>query len=128
MKLKFLILSILCVASGCATSDFLAQEGSQNPKETTELRGGFVIPNTWTRRGLVLERQKDANGSGVSGDPCIVWDEDITGARSVEDLPETCRAYLDYVSDFLGVPIVLIGVGPERSQVILLGDRAAELA
>ncbi|MFY9488978.1 MAG: adenylosuccinate synthase [Solirubrobacterales bacterium] len=56
------------------------------------------------------------------------WSEDITGARSIEDLPETCREYLNFISDSLGVPIVLIGVGPERSQVILSGDRAAELA
>ncbi len=56
------------------------------------------------------------------------WNEDISGARSMEDLPETCRNYLEYVSDFLDVPIVLVGVGPERSQVILAGDRAAELA
>ena len=56
------------------------------------------------------------------------WHEDITGARSLDDLPEACRNYLDFISDSLGVPIVLIGVGPERSQVILLGDRAAELA
>ncbi len=56
------------------------------------------------------------------------WQEDISGARSLEDLPETCRDYLNFISDSLGVPIVLIGVGPERSQVILSGDRAAELA
>ena len=56
------------------------------------------------------------------------WQEDITGARSIEDLPEACRNYLDFISESIGVPIVLIGVGPERSQVILLGDRATELA
>jgi hypothetical protein len=83
MALKFLILSILCVASVCVTSASRAQDVLQKPGETTELRGGFAIPNTWTRRGLVLERQKDANGSGVSGDPCIVWDEEITGWRMV---------------------------------------------
>ncbi|MBI4897860.1 MAG: adenylosuccinate synthase [Actinobacteria bacterium] len=56
------------------------------------------------------------------------WQEDISGARSLEDLPQNCRDYLNFISDSLGVPIVLIGVGPERSQVILSGDRAAELA
>ena len=56
------------------------------------------------------------------------WQEDITGARSLEDLPEACRNYLDFISDFLEVPIVLVGVGPERSQVILAGDRAAQFA
>ena len=56
------------------------------------------------------------------------WQEDISGARSFDDLPDACREYLDFISESLGVPIVLVGVGPERSQVILSGDRAAEMA
>jgi adenylosuccinate synthase len=49
------------------------------------------------------------------------WHEDITGARSLDDLPPTARAYLDFVEDFLGIPIVLVGVGPGRDQVIRTG-------
>jgi adenylosuccinate synthase len=56
------------------------------------------------------------------------WSEQISDARSLDDLPENCRNYLAYISEFLDVPIVLVGVGPERSQVILAADRAAELA
>ena len=43
---------------------------------------GFEIPATWTRRGVVLEREKGKD-FGVSGDPCIVWDEAIKGWRMV---------------------------------------------
>ncbi len=46
------------------------------------------------------------------------WHEDISGVRRVADLPANARAYLDYVSDFVGVPVVLVGVGPGRDQVI----------
>jgi adenylosuccinate synthase len=46
------------------------------------------------------------------------WDEDITGARSLDDLPAAARNYVDYVSDFLGIPIILAGVGPARDEVI----------
>jgi adenylosuccinate synthase len=49
------------------------------------------------------------------------WHEDITGARSMEELPANARAYLDYVSDFLGIPIVMIGVGPGRDEIIWTG-------
>jgi adenylosuccinate synthase len=56
------------------------------------------------------------------------WDEDITKARTFEDLPQTCRDYLTFVSDFLDVPIVLVGVGPERTQVITAGALAEQLA
>src|SRR6184192_3714763 len=34
------------------------------------------------------------------------WDEDITGARTPEDLPEAARAYLRFIEEFLGIPIV----------------------
>jgi adenylosuccinate synthase len=50
------------------------------------------------------------------------WHEDISGARSLDDLPQTARAYLDYIADYLGIPIVLVGVGPGRDQVITTGS------
>jgi adenylosuccinate synthase len=46
------------------------------------------------------------------------WHETITEARSLDDLPQAARDYLDYVSDFVGVPVVCIGVGPGRDQII----------
>jgi adenylosuccinate synthase len=49
------------------------------------------------------------------------WQEDITGVRTLDDLPHNARAYLDFVADYLGVPIVLVGVGPGRDQVITTG-------
>jgi adenylosuccinate synthase len=54
------------------------------------------------------------------------WDEDITEVRRLEDLPQTAQDYLQYIEDFVGVPIVLVGVGPARHQVIEL-DRSAPL-
>jgi adenylosuccinate synthase len=54
------------------------------------------------------------------------WDEDITGVRAFEDLPQTAQEYLRYIEKFVGVPIVLVGVGPARDQVIEL-DRSAPL-
>ncbi|MFL5894582.1 MAG: adenylosuccinate synthase, partial [Thermoleophilaceae bacterium] len=52
------------------------------------------------------------------------WDEDIRGARKLEDLPEAARSYLRFIEDFVGVPIVLVGVGPARDQVIRIEQPA----
>ncbi len=49
------------------------------------------------------------------------WSEDITGARSEADLPQAARDYLDYIAEFTGVPIALVGVGPGREQVLWCG-------
>ena len=49
------------------------------------------------------------------------WEEDIVGARGLEDLPQAARDYLDYISEFVGVPVTLVSVGPSRDQVIWTG-------
>jgi adenylosuccinate synthase len=46
------------------------------------------------------------------------WDDDISGARSESDLPKEARDYLATISESAGVPVNVIGVGPDRDQVI----------
>ena len=46
------------------------------------------------------------------------WWEDISECRSWEELPQTARDYLDYIAEQVGVPIVLVGVGPGREQIL----------
>ncbi|KMY66811.1 adenylosuccinate synthetase [Desulfocarbo indianensis] len=48
------------------------------------------------------------------------WKEDISGARSLDDLPETCRAYLDRLTELCGAPLTMVSVGPGREQTIVL--------
>ncbi|MDQ2939525.1 MAG: adenylosuccinate synthase [Actinomycetota bacterium] len=50
---------------------------------------------------------------------------DLGDARSEADLPPQARDYLAYVSEFVGVPIRLVGVGPDREQVVWIGERPA---
>ncbi len=49
------------------------------------------------------------------------WNEDISSARTYEDLPANARAYVEHIEKVTGVPVVMIGVGPERTQMILRG-------
>ena len=51
------------------------------------------------------------------------WTEDLTDCREEADLPAAARDYLQFVSDFVGVPIALIGVGPGRDQVVWTAGR-----
>ena len=48
------------------------------------------------------------------------FDAGIEECRNQADLPAEARAYLDYIADFVGVPIRLVGVGPGREQVVWL--------
>jgi adenylosuccinate synthase len=42
------------------------------------------------------------------------WQEDISDARQGSDLPANARAYLRFIEDFVGVPVGIVSVGPER--------------
>jgi adenylosuccinate synthase len=48
------------------------------------------------------------------------WSEDITGVRRREDLPSAAREYVTLIEEQVGVPVTLIGVGPEREQAITI--------
>ena len=48
------------------------------------------------------------------------WTEDITGCRSLEELPENARKYLGRISELCGVHISIFSVGPDREQTNLL--------
>jgi adenylosuccinate synthase len=48
------------------------------------------------------------------------FDLDLTACRRADDLPQEARDYLDFIADFVGVPVRLVGVGPDREQVIWL--------
>jgi adenylosuccinate synthase len=45
---------------------------------------------------------------------------DLQQCRSADELPVEARSYLDYIAEFVGVPIRLVGVGPGRDQVVWL--------
>jgi adenylosuccinate synthase len=54
------------------------------------------------------------------------WQEDLSECRSITELPTAAREYLQFVEEHSGVPVVLVGVGPGRDQV-LWSERAAEI-
>ena len=47
------------------------------------------------------------------------WDEDISSIRDWDELPQAARGYVETLEDLLGVPVTIVSIGPERSQVIL---------
>ena len=46
------------------------------------------------------------------------FSEAVTECRDYENLPGEAKAYLKFIEDFLGVPVILVSVGPKRSQSI----------
>ena len=50
------------------------------------------------------------------------WTEDISGARSVADLPKNARDYVQFLEDISGTRISAIGVGQDRNATITIND------
>lgn len=48
------------------------------------------------------------------------WEEDITGCRTLEELPDNARKYLERISELCNVRISIFSVGPDRDQTNLL--------
>jgi len=46
------------------------------------------------------------------------WEQEITNVRAMADLPENARRYVTALEEIAGAPIVLLSVGPERTQTI----------
>ena len=46
------------------------------------------------------------------------WQQDVTQARRLQDLPAGARRYLDRISELVGRPIEMVSVGPDRAQTI----------
>ena len=50
------------------------------------------------------------------------WQEDIGACRRWEDLPDRCRAYVEFLESLAGVPMELISVGPGRKEILVRGE------
>lgn len=50
---------------------------------------------------------------------CSGWEEEIVSIRSWKELPQTARDYVSRIEELTGIPVTIISVGPERSQVII---------
>ena len=46
------------------------------------------------------------------------WSEDISKISKEEELPNEVHDYVSFIEEFVGVPIKLISVGPDRSETI----------
>jgi adenylosuccinate synthase len=50
------------------------------------------------------------------------WSEDISKARSLNDLPKNARDYVKFLEEISGAPMSAIGVGPGRDETIVVKE------
>lgn len=47
------------------------------------------------------------------------WSEDLTAMSSIDQIPGSLQAYIDYLERKLETPITIVSVGPDRNQTIV---------
>ncbi len=47
------------------------------------------------------------------------WKQDLTGLTSYDELPAELKEYIEFIEEYVGVPIKVISVGPDRKQTIM---------
>ncbi|MBR0398892.1 MAG: adenylosuccinate synthase [Eubacterium sp.] len=52
------------------------------------------------------------------------WKCDIRGIRTYEELPEKCRAYIEFIEEKIGYPVTIISNGPGRDDIIYREKKA----
>ena len=50
------------------------------------------------------------------------WEEDISGARDVSELPEQARKYLDAIESTTGVTLYAVSLGASREKILYLNE------
>lgn len=50
------------------------------------------------------------------------WMEDISNARSFDELPANCQKYVRFIEEYTGTKFCLVSVGPDRNANIVLRD------
>ena len=78
---------------------------------------GYVVDGQ--RYGDYPAHLPTIEGVEVETETLSGWDEDVSGARSYDDLPPAARAFVERVAELVGTPIVMLSVGAERDAVIV---------
>jgi len=50
------------------------------------------------------------------------WKEEVYGLNKIEDLPKNCINYIDFIENYLNIPIGMISTGPNRKHIIVKNE------
>jgi len=63
----------------------------------------------------IEEKNVSVNYTEVKG-----WQEDLTQMTHADDLPKNLNEYISYIENYVGVPVKIVSVGPDRKQTITM--------
>jgi adenylosuccinate synthase len=100
-------------ATGLCVNMMDVLAGIDEVKVCTAYRIDGTTTDRFTPDGYDLARAQPVYRS-VPG-----YSADVRAVRRRADLPDAARAYLDLIEEFVGIPIDVVSVGPDRAETIL---------
>ena len=70
-------------------------------------------------RSTLTEVPYDLGGCEAVYEELPGWHTDITGATSYDQLPQALRDYVKFIEDYIGIPVTIVSVGPDRNATIV---------
>ncbi|CAJ1497076.1 adenylosuccinate synthase [[Mycobacterium] holstebronense] len=102
------------------TDYFLTKLDVLSSLETVPVCVGYTVDGKRTDE-LPMTQEEFARAEPVY-EELPGWWEDISGARTFEDLPANARDYVSRIEEIAGAQVSCIGVGPGREQTIVRRD------
>ncbi|WP_046301286.1 adenylosuccinate synthase [Mycobacterium sp. UM_Kg27] len=102
------------------TDYFLTKLDVLSSLETVPVCVGYTVDGKRTDE-LPMTQEEFARAEPVY-EELPGWWEDISGARTFEDLPANARDYVSRLEEIAGAQVSCIGVGPGREQTIVRRD------
>ena len=107
----------------------VAPQRADRPRDHQARRALRASTRCGSRSATAARRARSSTSSPTTSRSCTTPTaeyEELPGlggghhrrAAPIDDLPQAARDYLDYIAEFAGVPVTLVGVGPGRDQVI----------
>ena len=78
------------------------------------------VCTAYTKDGRTLTTVPyDLNGCEAVYEELPGWKTDITVCRTYDALPQTLKDYIAFIERYIGIPITIVSVGPDRNATIV---------
>jgi len=80
------------------------------------------VCTAYTKNGETLTSVPyDLNGCEAVYEELPGWQTDLTKMTTEAELPQTLKDYVKFIEDYIGLPITILSVGPDRNATIVRG-------
>jgi len=92
--------------------------------DTLKLCTGYRLPDGTTTDRFFPDARRLATVEPI-WETMPGWSEELDAMTSPDQLPATAHAYLNRIADYVGCPVQIASVGPDRAQTIRMTSPAA---